>query len=109
MSLALPVTTQFDNRQYRCTCSMASVAENNLGDSITTADSGHLSAFEVCSDRDQLCQCYEARHVMKLPHDAVPIVGADAKSINQSFAMAPPPSDVQGRLTIKIANEKCSE
>jgi len=30
------------------------------------------------------------------------------QSINQSFAVAPP-SDVQGRLTVKIANEKCSE
>jgi len=30
------------------------------------------------------------------------------QSINQSFAMAPP-SDVQGRLTIKWANEKYSE
>jgi len=78
MSLALPNTTQFDNIAVHVQQRVyIQTAENDLGECVTTADSGCRGV--LLTDCDQLCRCREAHHVTKLPHDAAPVVCADVK------------------------------
>jgi len=68
-------------RQYRRTCSIASVAENNLGDCITTADTRHRSVLTAISRVGK----GKHLHVTKLSRDAAPVVCADGKVLNRQM------------------------
>jgi len=76
MSLPLPVMTQFDNV----------VVPSVYSDSRKRPQRLHYDCRQwtpqciLLTERDQLCQCWEARCVTKLPCDAAPVVCADAKA-----------------------------